>query len=146
MVIEPLHQMASQKVHCFLLTLIFIKINCKGVGTTLVTKLCNFEKPLINHTETITDNYCDCESFNKPPFGQPAIKIDCVQSDVKNLNNDVFRAEVLPLATDELVMAWQSFTKIPQFVSASLKSLDLSNNQIDSMLETSFIVSILNGL
>ena len=135
--------MASQKVYCFLiLTLLFLLINCQDDDTKLVTRLCNFEKPLINHTETTTGKFCDCESFNKPPFGQPAIKIDCVQSDVKNLNNDVFRAELLPSATDELVLAWQSFTKIPQFVSSSLKSLDLSNNQIDSISENSFIVSI----
>ena len=135
--------MASQKVCCFLfVTLLFIQINCNDKDTRLITRLCNYEKPLINHTETATDTFCDCESFNKPPFGQPAIKIDCVQSDVQNLNNDIFRAELLPLATDELVLAWQSFTKIPQFVSYSLKSLDLSNNQIDSILDTSFIVSI----
>lgn len=134
--------MASKKIYCFLLfTLLYNIIYCQEEDTKLITKLCNFEKPLINHTESATGTFCNCESFNKPPFGQPAIKIDCVQSDIKNLNIDIFRAEVLPLATDELILSWQSFSRIPQFVGGSLKNLNMNNNQIDSISETSFMVN-----
>jgi Leucine-rich repeat (LRR) protein len=98
--------------------------------------LCNFEKPMINDG----DEFCNCDVVKSPMVGKPAVKIDCMLSDgVTNLTIETFKAEKLPTYTISLILSFQSFEEIPQFVGDSLIELDMSNNRIKVIKDSNFV-------
>lgn len=84
--------------------------------------------------------FCECEMIATPLVGKPTIKIDCTFNDrIANLTNKFFGAENLPTNTATLVLSFQLFTEIPQFVGRDLKHLDISNNRIAIVKDSDFI-------
>lgn len=84
--------------------------------------------------------FCECEMIASPLVGKPTIKIDCTFNDrIANLTNKLFGAENLPLNTASLVLSFQLFTELPQFIGGDLKHLDMSNNRITIVKDSDFI-------
>ena len=85
------------------------------------------------------EDYCNCDIVSSPIIGRPTLKIDCMLSDrVANLTNELFMAQKLPVNTVSLILSYQQFTEVPDFIG-SLLELDLSNNQIAIIKNYNFI-------
>lgn len=100
---------------------------------------CSFEKPMLNHSIADDDDFCNCDVFSSPMIGRPLVKIDCTLSaGVTNLTNAIFKAENLPINAVSLILSYQLFTEVPDFVG-SLVELDMSNNRISVIKDLNFI-------
>lgn len=94
---------------------------------------------MLNHSTSTDDDFCNCDVISSPVLGRPSVKIDCMLSDhVTNLTNENFKAEQLPTNTVSLVLSYQRFTEIPDFVGR-LVELDMSNNLISIIKNHNFI-------
>lgn len=106
-------------------------------------RFCSFDRPLLNHTIDEDEEFCDCDVTSSVKghniIGMPMVKINCELSDRVNLTNEIFHAEKLPINTVSLILSFQYFTEIPDFVGKSLIELDLSNNQISTIKDLNFI-------
>lgn len=108
-------------------------------STKYFERFCSFEKPTLNHATDDDDEFCNCDVIASPVIGRPSVKIDCMMSDgVNNLTNAIFRAEKLPINTLSLILSYQQFTEIPDFVG-TLVELDMSNNVINVIKDSNFI-------
>jgi Leucine rich repeat len=98
--------------------------------------LCNFDS---DDTVVDDEDFCNCDVVSSPLIGRPTVTVDCMLSDrVTNLTNEIFAAEKLPINTVSLILSYQQFSKVPDFVG-SLVALDLSNNQISIVKNFNFI-------
>ncbi|XP_053686169.1 leucine-rich repeat neuronal protein 2-like [Sabethes cyaneus] len=104
-------------------------------GVMMVTKLCNFDKPLKDPTEETGSSYCDCDVENSPPWGIPVVIINCQD---QRLQNDIFQAENLTQGTVKLDMSYNKFTSVPFFVGNKLKYLSLRDNAITELKDKNF--------
>lgn len=104
------------------------------------THLCSFERPMLNHSIADDEDFCNCDIVSSSVIGRPSVKIDCELSDhVRNLTNRVFQAQKLPVNTVSLVLSYQHFTEVPEFIGDQLKYLDMSNNLITVLKDSNFI-------
>ncbi|XP_058456533.1 leucine-rich repeat neuronal protein 3-like [Malaya genurostris] len=101
----------------------------------IVTKLCNFEKPLKDPTDELHGRFCDCDVENSPPWGIPVVIIDCQDH---HLQNSIFQAENLTQGTVKLDMSYNKFTSIPYFIGEKLKYLSLRDNAIAELKDKNF--------
>lgn len=103
-------------------------------------QLCKFNLPMLNHSTTDDEDYCNCDIIPSSAGGQPSVKIDCELSDhVTNLTNKVFRAQKLPVNTISLILSYQHFSEVPEFQADHLQHLDMSNNFITIVKNANFI-------
>ncbi|XP_055625973.1 leucine-rich repeat neuronal protein 1-like [Toxorhynchites rutilus septentrionalis] len=100
-----------------------------------LTKLCNFDKPLIDPAEENGGKYCDCDVENSPPWGIPVVIINCQDH---HLQNDIFRAEILPQGSIRLDVSYNKFSSVPNFVGDKLKYLSVRNNVITTLRDKNF--------
>lgn len=104
------------------------------------TQLCKFDLPMLNHSTIDDEDFCNCDVIPSPTTGQPSVKIDCELSDhVTNLTNKIFRAQKLPVNTLSLILSYQHFSGVPEFVGDHLQHLDMSNNFITIVKNANFI-------
>ncbi|XP_065089034.1 leucine-rich repeat neuronal protein 3-like [Ochlerotatus camptorhynchus] len=101
----------------------------------VMTKLCNFDKPLIDPTDDAGGKYCDCDVENSPPWGIPVVIINCQDH---HLQNDILQAENLPQGTIALDLSYNKLTSIPKFTGDKLKYLTLRNNAITALKDKNF--------
>lgn len=101
----------------------------------MVTKLCNFEKPLLDPADDAGGKFCDCDVENSPPWGIPVVLIDCRDH---HLQNAIFQAEQLPQGTIRLDLSYNKFVSIPDFSGDKLKYLSLRNNAITALKDKNF--------
>lgn len=104
-------------------------------SSAIVTKLCNFDKPLLDPTDDVGGKFCDCDVENSPPWGIPVVLIDCRDH---HLQNAIFQAETLPQGTIRLDMSFNKFGAAPVFVGDKLKYLSLRNNAITDLKDKNF--------
>lgn len=139
-------------INFLLLFLIIAVINCDNAeedydaaneeeaGVIPFTHFCKFEIPMVNHSTTDDEDFCDCDVVSSPVIGRPTVKINCEMSNhVTNLTNKVFQAQKLPFNTVTLILSYQHFQAVPEFVGDHLKHLDMSNNLITSIKDENFI-------
>ncbi|KAL7027420.1 hypothetical protein ACKWTF_005432 [Chironomus riparius] len=139
-------------INFLLLLMIIAVINCKNVeedydavneeeaGVIPFTHFCKFEIPMVNHSTTDDEDFCDCDVVSSSVIGKPIVKINCEMSNhVTNLTNKVFQAQKLPINTVTLILSYQHFNEIPEFVGEHLKHLDMSNNLITIIKDENFI-------
>lgn len=104
------------------------------------THLCKFDQPMLNHSTTNDDDFCNCDIVSSPDAGLPSVKIDCQHSDhVTNLTNKIFQAQKLPINTLTLILSYQHFRRVPEFIGDRLEHLDMSNNFISIVENSNFI-------
>lgn len=104
------------------------------------TQLCKFDLPMLNHSTIDDEDFCNCDVIPSASTGQPSVKIDCELSDhVTNLTNKIFRAQKLPVNTLSLILSYQHFSEVPEFVGDHLQHLDMSNNFITIVKNSNFI-------
>lgn len=104
------------------------------------TQLCKFDLPMLNHSTVDDEDFCNCDILPSSSTGQPSVKIDCELSDhVTNLTNKIFRAQKLPVNTLSLILSYQHFSEVPEFVGDHLQHLDMSNNFITIVKNANFI-------
>lgn len=104
------------------------------------TQLCKFDLPMLNHSTIDDEDFCNCDVIPSASTGQPSVKIDCELSDhVTNLTNKIFRAQKLPVNTLSLILSYQHFSEVPEFVGDHLQHLDMSNNFITILKNSNFI-------
>lgn len=98
--------------------------------------LCSFDS---DDAVVDEEDFCNCDVVSSPLIGRPTVKIDCMLSDrVANLTNEMFGAQKLPVNTVSLILSYQQFSEVPDFVG-SLIDLDLSNNLISIIKNFNFI-------
>lgn len=102
----------------------------------MMTKLCNFDKPLIDPTDDAGGKYCDCDVENSPPWGIPVVIISCQDH---HLQNDIFQVELLPQGTIRLDLSYNKFTSAANFTGDKLKYLSLRNNKITTLADKNFV-------
>lgn len=102
----------------------------------VMTKLCNFDRPLIDPTDDTGGKYCDCDVENSPPWGIPVVIINCQDH---HIQNDIFQAENLPQGTIRLDLSYNKLASIPTFVGDKLKYLSLRNNAIKALHDKNFV-------
>lgn len=108
--------------------------------TTTITKLCSNETSLNNNSRTATAinaNFnCNCGFETFPPLGSTGrYEINCKN---KELDNKLFDAELLPAQTQILIVSWNNFEAIPEFIAPKLETLDISNNNITTIDDNNF--------
>lgn len=109
-------------------------------GVIPFTHFCNFALPMLNHSTADDDDFCDCDVISSPVVGHLQVKIDCEMSiHVTNLTNKVFQAQNLPAHTVKLILTYQHFREVPEFIGEHLKHLDMSNNLITIIKDDNFI-------
>lgn len=131
---------------CFVISLTLMALLIAGdenKSANISVKFCAASIDTKTSSAVDGDEYlCECEAIVSPLDGKPAIKIDCTHNDdrIANLTNKLFGAEQqLPPSAAILILSYQLFTEIPQFVGDSLKHLDMSYNSISSVKDRNFI-------
>lgn len=116
-------------IKIFLIFCIFNQIHGK-----IVSSLCS--KPINNPAklENKPQGACDCVTENSP-WGELVLVIDCTE---KQLENDGFRAELLPNFTVSLDVPYNKFTTLPILDGDELNFLDASYNQIHTLVANNF--------
>jgi hypothetical protein len=106
------------------------------------THLCKFDQAMLKHSTADDEDFCDCDvvTASSSLGGRPGVKIDCEHSDhVTNLTNKIFQAQKLPVNTLSLILSYQHFREVPEFIGDQLELLDMSNNFITVIKGSNFI-------
>ncbi|KAG5681193.1 hypothetical protein PVAND_010650 [Polypedilum vanderplanki] len=135
---------AKMKLLIKLLTLIVLAksqdYDEEAVGIIPFVHFCSFDRPMLNHSVFEDEDFCNCDIIPSPMIGRPSVKIDCEMSDhVTNLTNEVFQAQKLPVNTVSLILSFQHFSEVPEFVGDQLQHLDMSNNLITILKDLNFV-------
>ncbi|XP_055597172.1 leucine-rich repeat neuronal protein 1 [Uranotaenia lowii] len=115
-----------------------VKAEAREIGaedSVVVTKLCSFDKPLIDPTDESNSKFCDCDVENSPPWGIPVVLINCQDH---HFQNAIFQVKILPQGTIRLDLSYNKLTSIPSFVSEKLQYLSVRHNEIASLTDKNF--------
>lgn len=124
---------------CFVISLAcfanLIAADDESIDATIFSHFCAAQQP--PSSRDVDEYFCECSITASPLVGLPELHIDCTH--IANLTNKLFGAEKLPPNAASLVLSYQLFTKIPEFVGEALRHLDMSYNRIVAVKNLNFI-------